>query len=110
MTVIIFGERLIRPITPIIFAGNIQGRDFFKYTQSTSFNEFERVMPEKNSRWIPIIGSQSIGEPPMSIKIGRPKIAPPKPRPVRTNPIQVKIKAINTNSRDVKVIPFLGSY
>jgi hypothetical protein len=61
-------------------------------------------MLEKNNKCIPIIGNQSIGEPPMSIKIGRPRTAPPKPRPVLTNPIQVNIMAIINNSRGEKII------
>ena len=61
-------------------------------------------MLEKNRRCIPIIGSQSIGDPPTNIKIGSPITAPPKPKPVLTKPIQVNIRAIIVISKDVKLI------
>jgi hypothetical protein len=64
-------------------------------------------MLEKNKRCMPIIGSQSIGDPPTSIKIGSPITEPPKPRPVLTKPIQVNIKAIIVISRGVKIKSFL---
>jgi hypothetical protein len=45
----------------------------------------------------------------MSNKIGRPRTAPPKPRPVLTKPIQVNIMAIINNSKGEKIINLNGS-
>ena len=64
-------------------------------------------MLEKNNKCIPIIGSQSIGEPPTSIKIGNPRTAPPNPRPVLTKPIHVNINPIIAISKGVKFITLL---
>ena len=50
------------------------------------------------------MGSQSIGDPPTSINSGRPKTAPPKPRPVLTKPIQIKMSEMMTMSTGVKTI------
>ena len=102
--VIINGERLIRPITPIILAGNIHGSDFFKYLQSTIFNELTKAIPEKKRRCMPIIGNQSIGEPPTSMRSGKPRTAPPNPSPVLTKPIHTKMSAIDTISNEENTI------
>ena len=53
---------------------------------------------------MPMMGSQSIGDPLTSIKRGRPRTAPPNPSPVLTNPIQTKMREINAISVVVSTI------
>ena len=36
-------------MTPIIFAGKIQGNVLFRYLQSTSLNDLKRAIPEKKN-------------------------------------------------------------
>lgn len=67
-------------------------------------SDLARAIPEKNNKWIPIIGSQSIGDPPTSIRSGSPKTAPPKPKPVLTKPIHTKMSEINIISNEVNTI------
>jgi hypothetical protein len=67
-------------------------------------SDLARAIPEKNNKCIPIIGSQSMGDPPTSIRRGSPKTAPPKPRPVLTKPIHTKMSEINNISNEVNTI------
>ena len=53
---------------------------------------------------MPMMGSQSIGDPLISIRRGSPRTAPPKPSPVLTNPIHTKMREINAISVVVSTI------
>jgi hypothetical protein len=50
------------------------------------------------------MGSQSIGEPPTSIRRGRPRTAPPNPSPVLTKPIHTKMSEIMASSSEENTI------